>query len=93
MRLTTAGLTWWVSPRYTHPTNLICPPRMTRGDWPLSCYNLSWRKEKGMGVRFAPTGYVEQALIGAVCDKLEDGTFVWLVGFLTGKNQWGSVIW
>ena len=21
MRLTTAGLTWWVSPRYNHPTN------------------------------------------------------------------------
>ena len=59
----------------------------------FSWYNLSSRKEKGMGVRLAPTDYVEQALIGAVCDKLEDGTFIGSVGFLTGKNQWGSVTW
>ena len=46
-----------------------------------------------MGVRLAPTDYVEQALIGAVYGKLEDGTFVGSVGFLTEKNQRGSVTW
>ena len=46
-----------------------------------------------MGVRFALTDYVEQALCGAVYDKPEDDTFVGRVGFLTGKNQRGSVTW
>ena len=46
-----------------------------------------------MGVRFALTDYVEQSLTGAVYDKLEDGAFVGRVGFLTEKNQRGSVTW
>ncbi len=45
-----------------------------------------------MGMRFPLTDYVEQALSGAVYDKLEDGTFVGRIPVCKGVVAFGKTL-
>lgn len=45
-----------------------------------------------MGVRFALTDYVEQALSGAIYDKLEDGIFAGRIPECKGVVAFGSTL-